>query len=267
MIANSKTVKSIVKNTVSGKLTRCIIACLIPLFCGIILALVLGLLASATPKVVSLILSGLSYMFILFPLIIGLLRFLVRLYLNNIQEDVICVFHYFSSIQRYKRALSLQASLLIRRLLIALVIALPIFGVWLISNPLIYNQFDFLMPVWAQSLSYAVNILEIIGIFIYLLITLRYYLAPFLFVADEEMDSSEAVYMSRLISKRTVIDFVFLIFSYIPHIVLTLFLVPAIFTLPYLVLAYVVHSDSAVVQYNSTVNTINCDGEFSVEGL
>lgn len=267
MIANSKTVRADVRDALRNKFLRVGVACLIPFFAGTILAVALSLLSEVLPVIVAQILGALAFVFLLYPLILGLIRFFIRFIKGKIEEDVTAVFHYFSSAKEYKRVMHLQFLLTIRKIGIAFLIALPVFAAWVISGSFIYEYFNIPMPIWAQSVSYLVIYLRIFGIFIYFLVTLRYYLAPFLLAADREMYAAEAVYMSKLISKRTVIDFVFLLFSHFFYIAATLLVLPVVFTLPYLIGAYVVHCDSAVEQYNNTVKTINQFDPFSVEGL
>ena len=54
------------------------------------------------------------------------------------------------------------------------------------------------------------------------ILMLRYYAAPILSVADEEMDASEAIHMSCVIYKRTMLDFIYLFFSFAGWLLLSL---------------------------------------------
>lgn len=256
MIANSKTVKATVRDALRSKFLRVAVACLIPFVAGMILVILFSLLSEALPAWVCVILAALSVLFLLYPLIMGTVRFFVRFIKGKLEEDAGVVFYYFASPKNYGKILYLQIILTVKKLGIGLVTALPMLIAWVISGSFVYELFNIAMPIWAQSISYLIIYLQILGALVYFILTLRYYLAPFLLVVDEGMHAAEAVYMSKLISRRTTLDFIFLLLSHILYILLSFLLLPAIFTLPYLVGAYVVHCDSAVEQYNNTVKKL-----------
>lgn len=265
MIANSKTVKVTVRDALRTKFLRVSVACLIPLITAMILVTLLGLLIETLPTVLCCVLAAAAMLFILYPLIMGTVRFFVRFIKGNIEEDVAAVFYYFTSPKIYGKVLYIQIILSIKKLGIALVTSLPVLTAWVISGSFIYDLFNIAMPIWAQSVSYTITYLSVVSILAYFIFTLRYYLAPFLLAADEGMHAAEAVYMSKLISRRTVIDFAFLLASHILYILLSFMVLPAVFTLPYLIGAYVVHCDSAVEQHNNTVKTLSEGNEAYVE--
>ena len=265
MIANSKTVMATVRDALRTKFLRVAVACLIPFITGMILVVTFSMLFEALPKIIVAILAAAAVFFILYPIIMGTVRFFVRFIKGGIEEDAAAVFYYFTSGRKYGKILYLQIILLIKKLGVGLVTALPMLIAWVISGSFVYDLFNIAMPIWAQSVSYIIIYLRVLGFVAYFLITLRYYLAPFLLAADEGMHAAEAVYMSKLISKRTLIDFVFLLFSHIIYILLSFILLPAVFTLPYLVGAYVVHCDSAVEQYNNTVKKLSEEDTLYIE--
>ena len=56
--------------------------------------------------------------------------------------------------------------------------------------------------------------------------------------------------MSTVISKKSGIDFVYLLFSFLGWMFLSLLVIPLIFTLPYMITSYAVHVRFAVAEYN-----------------
>ena len=86
---------------------------------------------------------------------------------------------------------------------------------------------------------------------------LKYYLAPMLIIADENMDVNEAIHMSVVISKNTTLDFVYLAFSMIGWILLSLLFIPLLYTLPLFMMVYLTHCSFAVNEYNERINKIN----------
>ena len=80
-----------------------------------------------------------------------------------------------------------------------------------------------------------------------------FYIAPVLFIADDNMDCAEAIHMSTIIAKGSSIDFVYLFFSFIGWILICFFLIPIVFVLPYLICSYLVHIRFAVAKYNKHI--------------
>ena len=97
-------------------------------------------------------------------------------------------------------------------------------------------------------------------VIILIAIMLKYYLAPFLFVADEDMDVMEAIHKSTVLTRATAVDFLILVLSFLGWILLSVLVMPLIFTLPYMVMSYVVHSRFAVANYNKVVKEFKKEG-------
>ena len=86
---------------------------------------------------------------------------------------------------------------------------------------------------------------------------LRFYIAPILFVADENMDVSETLHMSTVISRKSSLDFIYLISSFIGWILISVLVIPLIFTLPYILTSYAVHVRFAIAEYNKHIGNLN----------
>ena len=112
MIANSKTVKATVRDALRTKFLRVGVACLIPFMVGMIMVIAFSLLFEVMPKYLSVILVSAAIFFLLYPLIMGTIRFFVRFIKGKIEEDVGVVFYYFTSTKRYGKILYLQIILL-----------------------------------------------------------------------------------------------------------------------------------------------------------
>ena len=128
---------------------------------------------------------------------------------------------------------------------------------WVLSSERFYNFFDLSLPVWTSSLWTLNSFLAIISSFALIFVALKYYLAPFLFVSDANMHPAEAINMSVIISRRTGSDFVALVLSFALWILLSVFVAPLIFTIPYFIAAYGVHCRYAVTAYNNDVDNFN----------
>jgi uncharacterized membrane protein YccF (DUF307 family) len=83
------------------------------------------------------------------------------------------------------------------------------------------------------------------------------------------MDVYEAIHKSTLLSRATSIDFLGLLLSFFGWILLSVTVIPLIFTLPYFLTSYMVHSRFAVANYNKVVSKMSSYGEaqFSSEDI
>ena len=89
-----------------------------------------------------------------------------------------------------------------------------------------------------------------IGALATFIIMLRYYLAPFLLVGDDNMTVGEAIHMATIISRRSSNELWALILSFTGWILLSLTMIPLIFTLPYFLSSLAVHCRFAITNYN-----------------
>ena len=79
-------------------------------------------------------------------------------------------------------------------------------------------------------------------------------MAPFLIAADEDMEVDEAIHMSDTISKRTMLDFIYLFFSFFGWILVSVLVFPLIFTMPYILISFGVHVRFAIAEYNKRID-------------
>ena len=138
----------------------------------------------------------------------------------------------------YKKALKLTFNFALKTVVYALLLLIPYFIVSLISNTETYEFFNITIPLWTANLSNIAVFLKSIATVGTVFFMLKYYLAPMLVVADENMDVTEAMHMSVVISKNTTLDFVYLVFSLLGWVLLSLLFIPLIFTLPLFITVY-----------------------------
>lgn len=256
MTAGSNVVKITAKSALKNNWLRAIIAGCVYLFSYFACMYSASLLSYAVGETVSNIVFILLSVFLLLPLFLGLIRFFWRMIMGA-EDSPITVFHYLGSKELYLKALGLVISLVTRIAGISLLVFIPAIAVWVISNPDIYEAFDVAIPIWSSNLNAIWALLGTVSVFVIISLSVKYYLAPLLIVADDNMDVYEAIHMSKIISKNTHIDFVFLAFSFIGWILMSLFVIPLVFTLPYMMTAYVVHCRFAVADYNLFINSQN----------
>lgn len=255
MLPSTSVVKQTAKTILKGNMLRSVTAASIAIVGSLIANYIVSLVAHIISEPVAVLMQYAFIVLLVLPLFLGLLRFFRRMQWG-VNDDVVSVFHYFSDINCYKRALKLILPISLQIFVRMLIFTLPVSILTTLSNAQFYKEMGLKMPPWAYDIQAVIVFFEIIAIILVIVSSLRFYLAPFLYVADEEMDYAEAIHRSRVISKRARLDFIFLILSLILWILLSLLLVPFIFTLPFFMLCYLVHCRFAVAQYNETVNSV-----------
>lgn len=256
MLAPSPVVKQTAKNALSQCfLTAIAVSCLLLfIYCiGGLIASMVSIFADLTGYIITLVLIAI---FALSPLTLGVLYYFRRLIWEG-RDSVLIIFKYFSSLDEYKRALHFTLLIFLRLVITALVTFSPCIVVWVLSNDVFYEALGMSLPIWASNLWALNSVIAIFSSFVLVFIMLRFYLAPFIFVASDDIDSAEAVNMSSIISKRTGGDFFGLVLSFAGWIVISLFVAPLVFTVPYFAASYCVHCRFAITAYNRDVDRFN----------
>lgn len=189
------------------------------------------------------------------PQILGVFRLFWRIH-GGAVESPASTFYYFSSLKRYFKAIRLCFMLLLRLLMFSAIFHLPAILLYVISSPALYDFLKMPIPMWSQYLEYLVNFFISIGAVLVICSMLRFYLAPVLIIADDNMEAEEAVHMSAVIAKTSFTDFVFLVLSLLFYIIISLLFIPLIFTLPYFIMCYIIHSKEAIKDYNERIKKL-----------
>ena len=163
---------------------------------------------------------------LLSPFINGYIRMYYRNAMNA-QMDLNDLFYYFNS-KRYARALTLDLSLAIRMLLPALLFYLPVIIYSAICNSLdngfinsvLYKDFYFILSVMSTVLT--------------VLYSLKYFTVFTLFIEYEEIDSKQLFALSKSVMRGFSGAAAKLIFSYTPWMLLCMFILPALYVVPYM---------------------------------
>ncbi len=258
MSINSNIVKITAKTALKGNFLKAIICSTTILFCFIINYYTSSLVNMVAGDIISEIFSILLSGFAIFPLFIGILRWFWRMILG-IADNPISVYYYFSSKKLYLKTIKLLFAIVIKLLPIAVIVFLPAVFVWLLSQSFIFDFFDLSIPLWSRNLEYAIIFTKTLSTVIVSLISLRYYIAPILFVSNDEIEVFEALHMSAVISKKSALDFIYLIFSFLGWILISVFALPLIFTVPYMLTAYVVHIRFVIAEYNNHIENIKTE--------
>ncbi len=268
MLAPSPIIKKTAKQALSERFLPSCAVCSVFLFIffiGVLLASLVSFFAEALGYLVALFAIVL---FALFPLFLGLIYYFRRLIWEQ-KDSALIIFKYFSDTQQYKRALRFSCFVLAKLIIYSLLVFSPCIIVWLLSSELLYDMLNVSLPVWASNLWTLNSLLAVIAVVALVFIMLKYYLSAFIFVSNDEIDPAEAINMSAIISKRTGGDFFGLILSFFGWILLSCFVAPLVFTLPYFITSYGVHCRFAITAYNRDVDHFNAINTpfYSTDGL
>ncbi len=268
MLAPSPVIKQRAKFALSGRFLHSV-----AVSCIFIFALFAGLLIASLASTFSGVTGYVAFLaaFIFFaaaPLFLGLLCYFHRLICEQ-NDSVLIIFKFFSSPGEYKRCLHLTFLLGIRLAFWVLTLYSPCIIVWLLSNERLYSILDISVPIWTSNLWALNSFLMFVAALALVFVMLKYYLSAFIFISNDDIDPAEAVNMSTIISKRTGADFIGLTLSFAGWILLSVFIAPLIFTLPYFAASYTVHCRFAITAYNRDVDHFNASitPSFSTEEI
>ncbi len=260
-IPGSKVVKTTAKTALTGRKTEAAIVSLFGVFSFLIMSLLTSVISANEGKlfeIFSYVVSVLFSVFVIAPLMLGIIRFFWRM-TDGVNDNISSVFYYFGSQKQYLRAFKLTLVMFFRVVTVLFVCLLPFAIVSLISGTQLYGLLGFEIPLWAPNLILIRSFLYILGVWAAILIVSRYYLVPVLVVMDEELLLLEAVHISSMVSKKSLSSFISLLVSLIVWIVLSVLLIPAIYTLPFVFVCYVVHCRFAITNYNLLIENFEND--------
>jgi len=256
LTTSSTAVKITAKTSLKGKWIPAIAVCCIFIFSFMIISNSISILSLVTGGLIAELVLLSIYILILGPLALGVIRFFWRM-LFDACDKPLSLFYYFSHKHIYKRSLGLILTLAFKMILWSFFLKIPVFVTEFLANEGIYEFFEMPIPIWTANLGGIKIFLEVITSVLIGFIMLKYYLAPMLFVADDNIEPAEALLMSKTISKKTTIDFIYFLASFLGWFLLSLTMVPIIFIFPYFVTSYLVHSRFAVAEYNKLIKQIN----------
>ncbi len=253
MSVPSPVIKQTAKNSLKSAFLPSVIVCCVLVFSYYIVQLLCSLVSVFSAGNIVLLTLAASFVFLLSPLFFGVLDFFNRLLCGQ-QDSVIIVFKYFSNFKSYKRSLHFTFLISIKSLLYSIVLFFPCFVISLLSNERLYEHLGVPMPVWTSILGELNGFVMFLATLALCFFMLKYYLSAFIFISNNNLDAGEAINMSTIISRRTGGDFFGLVLSFAPWIILSLFVSPIIFILPYFLTSYCVHCRHAINAYNTDVD-------------
>lgn len=255
MVAGSNVVKLTAKSVLKNNWISAVITCLTMFLSFYAIFIVISLLASVIPTYASTVIFILLVTFLLAPLLLGIFRNFWYL-VNGNSLNPLHSFYYFSSKRMYLRALKLFFRLFLKGFGHSVIIFLPAIVFEIFSSEFIYELLDMPIPLWTTNFQYITVFLRTMAIVLLFFVMTRYYSAPVLTVGDDEMDVEEAIHMSVILSKGSLLEFIYLFFSFAGWIFISFFYFPFLFTMPYMITSYIVHTKFAIEDYNKRISDL-----------
>lgn len=260
MLPNSKSVKQTAKSRLSGRWPLAIATVMISLFFILFLLMIFSILSQFFTGGISLAIVSLPMLLIGivtgFPLWLGTLR-LFRYIYEGTDTTLYTVFHYFSTRERLLKSLKLGLLLISRILLVSVLLLLPAVLIDILASGNLPFFKENGMPIWFSNLWVFGAFLRGIASVVLAFIIMRHYLAAYIFVLNDNLDCLEIMLLSKKVSKISMGPMCALLLSFILYFAISVFIVPLIFTLPIIIMSYVVHANTAVDLYNKRLSEKN----------
>ena len=248
-MVTTKAVKSTALITLKGKWALSCAQAMIPVFATIMVLLCSKLFSLPFGDVTAYIVFGAMFTLMVAPLWLGTVRSFWRK-ANNANDSVSDCFYYFSGKEEYLRALKYNLRILLHWLKVSLVLLSPAIVVHIVTSSEIYEFFGVSIPLFLMNLRYFDTVLYIAAIILSAAHLISLYLPAFLFVSSEGMSPKECFERGKEIGVYTKSRFFTHLLGFSGWIVLSLLLIPLLFTMPYLLMAYVVECRYNVAFYN-----------------
>ena len=255
MSISSAVVKKTAKTALKGKYPKAVITAAVYVFVVLSAILCTGLFSYFGGKAAGVILFLLLLVFLIFPLTLGYVYFNIQLIFTSGSEPVL-ISKYFSCKKAYKRAVKFSVLITAKAVITGAILFIPAFITDLMRSGKIFMLLGMKVPVWTSSLWAVSSFLKTAAIIFLLFIMLKYYISPFLIATDENMEPQRAIYMSKVVSVYTIKDFIWLVLSFTGYILACLLIIPVIFILPYLSVAFAVHQRFGIAAYNENIDKI-----------
>lgn len=225
----------------------------------IIVAVLSNITGTTAASVIGLGLAILINQFFGMPLLYGALRWF---WFTAAEADVPVseVFCYFSRGGEYLRALSLSFRIFLRIIFMLVLCFLPSLFIIAVRHPYTYDVLNSSMPYWASSMWVLGNIFNTFGTAMSIILLLRYFAAPILMINDRSLSPQEALNLSVIISKNANGRTFGFLLSFLGWFLLSLLIMPIIYTAPLFLCSYAVYCRFLINHYNRTVSSLSMNG-------
>lgn len=182
-------------------------------------------------------------LFLFVPFLMGVLRWFWK---NSRDENnsLSEVFYYFSSSKLFFKTVYIAFLLFLLVILGAVVCFIPYIIMNQLTKPEFYSLFGCGMPLWASGLFPLVQFFKLAGMILFLCWVTRYMLFFVPFFENEQAKVGAIISGSIALTKGRLLRLVGFVLSFIGWALLCLFLLPALFILPYTLAGLVEYAKS-----------------------
>lgn len=259
MFPSSSQIKTKALELLRGKWPYAISATLIPVFFSLIYLIIFDFFHSISgARLINFVLyipDIVVCLFMFIPLLLGTVRFFTCLN-DNQAPQLENVFAYFSCRKMYSRALKISIYVCVKLIIIGFFLFLPS----ILTDFVASGGFSFLTgnanPIWFGSLWIISLFLRGIAIVFLIIIILKYYMIPYVFVVNDDLSAREAIRLSTKVSAISFSNFSGLFFGLLGWIILSVAVVPIMFTAPYILTCFAVHCKAAAQFHNKIVESL-----------
>lgn len=248
-MVTTKAVKSTALITLKGNWAVSCSKAMVPVFATIIILLSCVLLSLPFGDILAYMIFALLFTFIVAPLWLGTVRTYWKS-ANGEMEGVSGCFYYFSGKKEYMRALKYNLKVLLHWLKVAVILLVPAILVNVFTNSETYELFGVSIPLFVMNLRYLDKVFHIAALILAVAHLISLYLPAFLFVSIEDMSPNECFKRGTEIGGYTKSRFFTHLLGFGGWIILSATLIPLLFTMPYLLMSYVVECRYNVAFYN-----------------
>lgn len=254
---SNRAVKTTARAALKGNWVYASCAAMIPLvtilFFGILASVLASVSNSFWAKAAEFVIHACAFLFAVFPLLLGTVRFFKDFTKNDRRAQFEEIFFYFSSYKIYKRALAMSFTVFFRLFIVGGGLLLPAILTDFIAHGKLSEILNTPMPLWFENLWIISLFFRGIAAAFLIIIIFKYYQLPYIFVLNDEISPLEAIHLSACVSRVSSAAFLSLFISFFAYFILSALILPLVFTLPYMFTAYAVHCNFAVFHYNRRV--------------
>ncbi len=258
MIAPIRALKRDARNGMKGQFLLFVIGACALIFSAVTIAIITEffLLFQSTEALYIPIFFVLIFLAVI-PIGLGVLRFFWLIYRGQ-KQNPSEIFYLFGDRKTYYRYLCVAFPIYLRSVIVFFLSQLPSLILNVLSNPEFYKKMKWTEPNATGVFSTLSVILSAVGWIVFLLYILRFYMAPFLFVASPQMTPRILSGYTEMFYRQTSRELLRYVLSFLPLILLSLLVVPLIFTLPYFMTGYLTYCRYAVARYNHSMAQTDC---------
>ena len=168
------------------------------------------------------------------PFAIGVIRWF-WLVIRGESSTLSGAFYYFSSGKLFFKTVFLSVFLFVRAILGVIVCFAPYVLLSALTNPKVYNLFGYTMPVFVSGLFPIVTFASVVCSFLLLCWVTRYTLFFVPLFTEPQLSANAVISKAVKLSKGKLLRLVGFLLSFIGWILLSIFILPLIFVVPYMI--------------------------------